>query len=149
MLECYVMSIAYLQEKIKQIGSFIGRKDVYTALIIILVGVGSFGLGRLSGLDKNRSPITLEHMIAEQAAPTASPAGALGSSSPEKVSNENVQEKVTQTPLEGGVVASKNSTKYHFPWCAGAKQIKEENKIWFASAAEAEKAGYTKAGNCK
>jgi hypothetical protein len=48
------------------------------------------------------------------------------------------------------VVVSKSSTskKYHHPWCAGAKQIKEANRLWFASPAEAQAAGYTLAGNC-
>ncbi len=48
------------------------------------------------------------------------------------------------------VVASKKSTsgKYHFLWCAGAKQIKEENKLYFNSEGEAISAGYTLAGNC-
>lgn len=50
---------------------------------------------------------------------------------------------------EGGYVASKNGTKYHLPWCGSAKQIKEENKIWFATKADAEAAGYTPASNCK
>lgn len=52
-------------------------------------------------------------------------------------------------PLEGGVVASKTGTKYHFPWCAGAQRIQEGNKVWFASAEEARKAGYQPALNCK
>jgi methylphosphotriester-DNA--protein-cysteine methyltransferase len=34
------------------------------------------------------------------------------------------------------------------PDCPGAKQISEQNKIWFASIEEAEKAGYKPAGNC-
>jgi methylphosphotriester-DNA--protein-cysteine methyltransferase len=50
---------------------------------------------------------------------------------------------------EGGYVASKNGTKYHLPWCGSAKQIKEENKVWFATKEEAEAAGYTPAANCK
>lgn len=49
---------------------------------------------------------------------------------------------------DGGVVASVNSEKFHYPWCPGAKQIKEKNKIVFESAAEAISAGFTLAGNC-
>lgn len=47
-----------------------------------------------------------------------------------------------QGELKGVVVGSKNSDKYHLPYCPGAKQISEQNKIWFASIEEAEKAGY-------
>jgi len=46
-------------------------------------------------------------------------------------------------------VGSKNSNKYHLPWCSGARRIAEHNKVWFSSKAEAEAAGYTPAGNCK
>ena len=52
------------------------------------------------------------------------------------------------SPQEGSVVASVNSDKFHYPWCPGAKQIKEANKIVFGSAAEAISAGFTLAGNC-
>lgn len=48
----------------------------------------------------------------------------------------------------GQLVGSKNGTKYHYPWCSGAERIKEENKIWFQSAEEAKRAGYTPAANC-
>ncbi|HXK36473.1 MAG TPA: hypothetical protein VJ553_02735 [Candidatus Paceibacterota bacterium] len=48
------------------------------------------------------------------------------------------------------VVISKSATsmKYHHVWCAGAKQIKESNRVWFPSAADAQAAGYSLAGNC-
>jgi hypothetical protein len=48
------------------------------------------------------------------------------------------------------VVASKTSTskKYHHVWCAGYTQIKEANRLWFPTAADAEAAGYSLAGNC-
>jgi methylphosphotriester-DNA--protein-cysteine methyltransferase len=45
-------------------------------------------------------------------------------------------------------VASKSGKAYHLPWCSGAQRIKEANKIYFASKAEAEQAGYTPAANC-
>ncbi len=46
-------------------------------------------------------------------------------------------------------VGSKNGTKYHLPTCSGAKNIKEENRIWFGSREEAEAKGYQPASNCK
>lgn len=51
-------------------------------------------------------------------------------------------------PAGGGVVASKNGSKYHFPWCPGAGQIKEENKVWYADEEAAVRAGLEKAKNC-
>lgn len=47
------------------------------------------------------------------------------------------------------LVASKNGSKYHFPWCSGALRIREENKLVFGSREEALEAGYTPASNCK
>jgi hypothetical protein len=40
-------------------------------------------------------------------------------------------------------VASSHSDKYHHKDCPAVKQIKEENQVWFATAAEAEAAGYS------
>lgn len=44
---------------------------------------------------------------------------------------------------EVGFFASKNSSLYHHRDCPSVKQIKEVNKIAFASIAEAEKAGFS------
>jgi len=35
--------------------------DFYIVLIIILIGFGGFGLGRLSALEENRQPVYLEN----------------------------------------------------------------------------------------
>ncbi len=51
--------------------------------------------------------------------------------------------------IDERVVASRTGTKYHLPWCAGALAIKEENKLWFNTPEDAQRAGYTPAGNCK
>ena len=51
--------------------------------------------------------------------------------------------------LQASVVASVNSDKYHYERCSGAKRISEKNKIYFENSAEAEKAGFTLANNCK
>lgn len=49
----------------------------------------------------------------------------------------------------GDLVGNKNSKKYHLPGCPGYNQVGEKNRVVFKSVAEAEAAGYTKAGNCK
>jgi methylphosphotriester-DNA--protein-cysteine methyltransferase len=43
----------------------------------------------------------------------------------------------------GMFVASKNSKIYHSPDCQYVKRIKDENKIFFKSAEDARKKGYT------
>jgi methylphosphotriester-DNA--protein-cysteine methyltransferase len=52
-------------------------------------------------------------------------------------------------PTTGAYVASRTGTKYYLPTCGTAKRIKDENKVWFATKADAEKAGYEPATNCK
>jgi len=46
-------------------------------------------------------------------------------------------------------VASKNGKLYYKPSCPTVKRIKEENKVWFTTALEAEKAGYKLSTSCK
>jgi hypothetical protein len=102
------------------------EKDLILATVIILVALISFGLGRLSKIRENKAPITITE-TGFRVAPVAE----------------------TQFQESGAVIASKNGAKYHYPWCAGAQSIKEENKIYFSSTEEARKAGYTPASNCK
>jgi len=45
-------------------------------------------------------------------------------------------------------VASKSGANYYLPTCGGVAKIKEENRVWFATVAEAQAAGYTAAINC-
>jgi len=63
--------------------------------------------------------------------------------------------KATQSPtapesqdlVTRSVVGNKCSGKYHLPYCSGYSQINLENLVEFASTAEAEAAGYRRAGN--
>lgn len=120
------MSIEDIGQKIKRVVNIAIQRDIFTVIIIISVSFASFGLGRLSvrGLD---TPVIIEN---------------------ESFVIESVSGS-TEVKASGLLVASKNSTKYHFPWCSGAQRISEKNKIWFDSKEEAEKAGYTPASNCK
>lgn len=104
------------------------EKDIIIVVVIITVALISFGLGRLSKIEEKKTPIIVENISA---------------------SVKTSADKTTISSQEGIVVASKNSTKYHYPWCSGAQNIKEENKIWFNSTEEARQAGYTPASNCK
>ena len=119
--------IKKVKDKIKPI-----ENELFIVLVIILVALISFGLGRLSKIRENKTPITID------------PSTTLGV---KNLTNATGQE--TPTNSEKLYVASKNGTKYHYPWCSGAANIKEENKIWFSTKEEAQKAGYTPASNCK
>lgn len=50
------------------------------------------------------------------------------------------------TPITGGVVGNKNSHVYHLPGDKGALPA-AKNRVYFRSAAEAEAAGYHRAGS--
>ncbi|MDO8482280.1 MAG: hypothetical protein Q7S86_00480 [bacterium] len=156
------MSIRDWSEKIKGMGQN-GKEMLpqgenasryYTAAIIVLVGLSSFGLGRLSAIDDKREPVTIEDSIeiVETAPPTAAVGGA-PTQSASVVSSVKGQMSIVKssdsTPLATGgkLVASRSGTKYYFPWCGS--NIAEKNKIWFNSEAEARAKGYEPAANCK
>jgi len=133
------MNLTEMQQQSKGQGT-----ALYIALIIILVGVGAFFLGRLSVLEQSQSGINI---VGERVSASAIEAAKDIASTTAPQSDES--EGAGGHVMAGGVVASKSGTKYHFPWCAGAGSIKEGNKIWFESSEAARKAGYTAASNCK
>jgi len=57
-------------------------------------------------------------------------------------------EPVVEDKTEGKYVASKKSDKYHLANYTHAGEIAPENRIWFDSIEEAEKAGYKPCGIC-
>ena len=105
--------------------------DVFLGAVIILVAFGSFGLGRLSRIEEAKTPIRIEN-------------------APETGIQGDPLDKNTQKSGTGAsLVGSKNGTKYHYPWCAGAQKITEANRVYFTSKEEAVARGYTPASNCK
>ena len=111
------------------------NKELYLATIIILTAVISFGLGRLSKIREEKTPITIEN-VKENAETSES----------KSLSTLNVDSGIKADKI---FVASRNGKKYYYAWCESAKTIKEQNRIWFSTQAEAEKAGYQPAANCK
>lgn len=118
----------------------------FVPVIIVLIAVISFSLGRISRLQDKRPPVRI---ISENynAAVGTNYSNVL-KSSPDSASQNN-QSQSSSINTSGQVVASKNGTRYHYPWCVGAKQISEKNKIVFNSIEEAKAKGYTPASNCK
>ena len=113
------------------------EREIFFVWSIILVGLIGFGLGRLSRLDDNKMPITIRESAS---AVNSEVSGVISVPVASLTANVNNANKI---------VASKTGTTYNFTWCSGAKRINEANKVWFASQAEAERAGYKKAVNCK
>jgi endonuclease YncB( thermonuclease family) len=52
-------------------------------------------------------------------------------------------------PKAAGVIGNRRSHVYHRPTCPGAARMSPRNRVEFASPAEAEKAGYRQAGDCR
>lgn len=130
---------------IREIGKKINTSMALIALVIILMGFASFGLGRLSAQESSRPELKFypEGFITTND-------GAIVNSK-EVIGDEEVGESEqdnTTSAKQTLYVGSKNSDKYHYPWCSGAQRIKDDNKVWFASVEEAEAAGYVPAGNC-
>jgi hypothetical protein len=51
-------------------------------------------------------------------------------------------------PRTAAVIGNRRSRVDHKPTCRGAARMGEKNRVTFASEADAEKAGYRKAGDC-
>ena len=143
------MSISYFAEKIK---------PFYYLILFVVMAAIFFALGRLSAIEERHQPIKIIAPANDQTASAISaverPAADIAL--PLAATNAEVAPvKTTQsdgnigTATGGSVVASKNGSKYYFPWCAGVKMIKLENRVTFASSDLARAAGYTPAGNCK
>ena len=119
-----------IQDFRQKINSLVADDAVFMALLIVLVGLASFGLGRQSvGLN------------VAQNSPNVQAAAAVAADPVNSISDSGEVESVTY-------VGSKNSNKYHLPFCSGAKRISEENLVTFTSKEEARAAGYTPAANC-
>ncbi|MDP2642060.1 MAG: hypothetical protein Q8P21_02095 [bacterium] len=122
-------------------------KKLFLSAVIILVALLSFGIGRLSVVG-NREPVRIEYdaSISNSQFPISNQASVFNA----LINNENSL-KTENSKIENStpVIASKNGSKYHYEHCPGAKQIKEGNRIAFATPAAAEAAGYTLATNCK
>jgi len=108
-------------------------KDIFMVIIVILVGLGSFGLGRLSKNSQNPG-IKIEY--------------------PDPIENQesNVISAVTDVgrPTSGKTFfASNRGTKYYSFGCSAGKTIKQENRIYFNTREEAEKAGYELSSSCQ
>ncbi len=129
-------------EKIKLFIESDKGKDVLVIIIIILVGLGSFELGRLSKESTNTG-IKVEY--------TGQEANALESAQngPDLSFNQNISQNAASSTSEKNFFASSKGTKYYSVSCSAGKTIKQENRIYFATSTEAEKAGYELSNSCK
>jgi hypothetical protein len=137
------------------------HRDLFPAVLLIVVGVASFGLGRLSvapsqSAVQNRLAASSaggggSRRLPDDGSLSGQTESGQGKSGTQETRNGEEGTSIQQQAMSaaGRYVGSRNGTKYHLPWCSGAARIKEENKVWFSSKEEAEAAGYTPAANCK
>ena len=112
------------------------KDDLFVATLIVLVGTASFGLGKLSILEAQRTPISITDGQSAVLDAISSPVAA------------TAQGTTSLSSGQGTVFGSRSGTKYYYPWCSGAARIKPENRVWFATIAAAKASGLTPAANC-
>ncbi len=145
-----------VEQKLQKVKEWVGenKETLYLSALVFLVGLGSFGLGRLSAIWPQKEPITFTEWRNPLEGEKGVEKGQNGAIKGDPISPPGGPQtgqtaSAVNAITEGKYVASKKGTAYHYPWCPGAKQIKEENKIYFDTKEEAEKAGYKPAGNCE
>lgn len=99
------------------------KKSIFLILIIVLVASASFGLGRLSIIEKYRAQDEVSIIVP-------------------KLKDLSIDESKFQ------FVASKTGTKYYPMGCKSAERIKEENRVYFETEEEAKAAGLEATATC-
>lgn len=132
-------------EKIKSFINFFIEsekgKDIIIVIIIILVGLISFELGRLSK-ENDQSGVKIEYPSQNNNNDTTQPENQA------QVSVKNPERNLASIANKKFFASSKGS-KYYSIGCSTGKSIKQENRIWYSTREEAEKAGYELSSSCR
>ena len=123
------------------------KGPMFFVIVALLVGVGSFGMGRLTKVDAEREPVRIEAASASMGEVNGPAAPKMAAETP-PTQAPKVEIPESGSPT-GQFVASKNGKKYFTLTCSGAKTIKAENRVYFGSQDEAKKAGYEPSATCK
>src|SRR5665213_1582141 len=87
------------------------KSDLFIVLLIVLVGFTSFGLGKLSVYEGQKTPISITDNGINNINSTTSLSALQNSSA-------------TQTKSQSGIVfASKSGTKYYYPSCSAGNRV--------------------------
>ncbi|MEK9182826.1 MAG: hypothetical protein AAB809_01975 [Patescibacteria group bacterium] len=125
--------------KIKQFVESEKGKDVLAIIIVILVGLASFELGRLSK-GNGSSGIKIEYPTQDQEASVVSSTN---------YSNSLQDNKIEKTSTGKNFFASSRGSKYYPVGCEAGKSLKQENRVYFSTREEAERAGYELSSSCQ
>ncbi|HAS80580.1 MAG: hypothetical protein UR25_C0002G0092 [Candidatus Nomurabacteria bacterium GW2011_GWE1_32_28] len=129
-------------EKIKQFIENEKGKDILVIIIIILVGLGSFELGRLSK-NQVQEGIKIEYIDQE-----ANIVGSMYPNLDNQIPN-SLNSNIIKSSTLGNFFGSTRGSKYYSLSCSSGKTIKQENRIYFLTPMEAEAAGYELSSSCK
>lgn len=131
-----------MKTSIANIVAFVKRHQdrLWRVFVLILIAWSGFNVGIISAR---------KGAIPAQEATLFQPRTSIVSQTP-SATGQGTTSTVRVDKSDMRVVASKGSSskKYHYSWCSSGQRIKEANRLWFPTAADAQKAGYTLAGNC-
>lgn len=138
---------------------FVQRHGHHAGLVILglLLFIAGWQTGRVMSPYYTAHPIVFKDVVANNTGDPQALAALQAKATPSPLRGEvphatvaaaiaTTQQPAPRTPPaagEAGFFASKNSSLYHHKNCPAVKQIKEANKIAFASREEAEKAGFS------
>lgn len=132
--------------------AFTNKISALIAAVVVATSVGSFALGNYAG-KSNALPAPIVPTSGEvqisRAVQENTGNESRAASSTRVEGTGSLQAAAAIMAEQGSYVGSRKGTKYHLPWCPGARAISEENKVWFESKQDAESKGYTGAANCK
>ncbi len=129
-------------EKIKQFIENEKGKDILIVIIIVLVGLGSFELGRLSK-ENGSSGVKIEYPN------QAEDQGASAILSENSLQTTTKISPIIQSSAGKIFFASTRGSKYYTISCSAGKTIKQENRVYFATGEEAQQAGYALSNSCQ
>lgn len=114
-------------------------KEILVILILIVIGFGAFGLGRLS---KNSASSGIRIQYPDQAAVAI-----------ESLDNfDSIATPVSKVHIDSSSTknffASKKGHKYYPVGCSAGKSIKLVNRVYFATSEAAKSAGYDLSASC-
>lgn len=124
------------------------QKNILIFGIIILSILGAFYLGRLSQNDFSE-PIKIEYIDQGASVIQAVQNSPFNTQNGSKNDPESSNRGNATTSIKGSFFASKKGKKYYPIRCSAGKSIKIENRVYFKTANEAEKAGYKISTACQ
>jgi hypothetical protein len=139
-------------EKIKQFVESEKGRNILMVAIVILVGFGSFELGRLSkGNEGSGVRVEYPNSMQTENSDNLEDQSANALSAVESVKSTSSVSPATQKSNAStkNFFASSRGKKYYPVGCSAGKSLKMENRIYFATREEAVKAGYELSSSCR